>query len=65
MELKPCPFCGGKASLRTTVVSSLYMKAFVICDKCRSSSGIFGDDQHDGTFIFKAIEAWNARVNDD
>lgn len=65
MELKPCPFCGGKANLHTTVRNRFYVSAYIMCDKCGSSSRYFDDNENDGTFIFKAIKEWNMRADNE
>lgn len=66
-ELKPCPFCGGEASIRTGVTSSVpkVPKAIVICQKCSASTDWFYDTELDGGFILKAIEAWNRRAGEE
>jgi Lar family restriction alleviation protein len=46
-ELKPCPFCGGKAQVNQTYIVS--------CQACRT----FGDDYLTEA---AAIIAWNRRV---
>lgn len=64
-ELKPCPFCGGKAMIKTSV-SILIPKcatAMCYCKKCNASGKLFEDNNHDGTFIYEAIEAWNWRID--
>ena len=63
-ELKPCPFCGGEASIRTGVTSSVpkVPKAIVICQKCSASTDWFCDKGGNAEFVFEAIEAWNRRV---
>lgn len=64
-ELKPCPFCGGKAMIQTFVSNSIprYATAICYCEKCNASGKWFEDVNHDGTFIYKAIEAWNRRID--
>ena len=56
-ELKPCPFCGGEASLYVDGLNG----SFVMCRKCHAStddySGKAGDEL--------AIKAWNARAHED
>ena len=62
-ELKPCPFCGGKAEIQHTGKNSEYGEcAFVACKECGANSRMVNkafkycaDD--------KAIEAWNRRVD--
>ena len=58
-ELKPCPFCGGKARVhevetRTSSIGGY----FVMCTKCLTSS-----DNYSSSEI--AAEYWNRRVNDE
>lgn len=48
-ELKPCPFCGGKARAHDTIQWSL-----VSCDECSAEIRGYTKDE--------AIEAWNRRV---
>ncbi len=52
-ELKPCPFCGGNASMR------LYYKGLygVRCDSCDSRVGQVFKTRED------AIAAWNRRAS--
>ena len=61
MELKPCPFCGGKASLRHKHAGS--GESYVQCEKCGLESIRFiksfecsSDD--------RAVEFWNRRADD-
>lgn len=60
-ELKPCPFCGGKAKLRKE--GSSY---YVSCSKCgaRGTRSLV-KKWHSVVYIAQgnAIEAWNNRVN--
>ena len=50
-ELKPCPFCGGKA-----VIFKYFWS--VRCEDCLVETSIFETKE-------EATEAWNRRVNDD
>ena len=52
-DLKPCPFCGGEASMR--YVCGEY---FVLCKSCSGSGTIVNAEK-------KAAEAWNRRVNNE
>lgn len=55
-ELKPCPFCGGKASLEKSTIRTAYV--FVVqCTKCRAESpgSAFKNDE------FNTCE-WNRRA---
>lgn len=62
-DLKPCPFCGGKAKIVTSISRSLsnYPTAYIECEICRASTRIVPDLEWDGSFIWKAIELWNER----
>ena len=52
VELKPCPFCGGKATMYTFSVVKDY---HVSCDGC----GAYSDDYRTPK---KAAAAWNRRA---
>ena len=57
-DLKPCPFCGGKASL-------VYWEpvSCVVCRKCGAMGAIASDSYEVGDGKEKAAEAWNRRVD--
>ena len=50
IKLEPCPFCGGKGELRSTVKNDGY---WIECMSCRTYQGIRS--------LKSAIEAWNRR----
>ena len=56
-KLKPCPFCGGEAS-----ICKKYGSIFVRCNKCFASSGPFYSN-----LMYrvedKAADLWNRRAN--
>lgn len=55
-ELKPCPFCGGRAMLINLPYSR---KIFVKCEEqCCEQNLIYKTRE-------EAIEAWNRRANDE
>lgn len=58
-DLKPCPFCGGKAKL-------IYRKPFsaVQCTQCLSAANTCVDEYEEGDGRKKAIEAWNKRASE-
>ena len=77
-ELKPCPFCGGKARLYTTESRQSYRRAVVKCQQCRceirAEGGGFHDFGEGKTEMEKralsneaakanAIAAWNRRAS--
>ena len=69
MKLKPCPFCGGEASYMTYITERgvftrsrkyIYFK----CKNCEAQTKAFPESVHYSAEE-KAIEAWNARVEQD
>ena len=57
-KLKPCPFCGGKASLVTAHNKDLtWLRYHVKCDGCLTTTDNYKKAEH-------AIEAWNRRASD-
>ena len=64
-ELKPCPFCGGKAKLYATITRTYpnHCKHYCYCEKCYATGESFSDLENDGSSVFKAIEAWNRRAD--
>lgn len=58
-ELKPCPFCGGKARL---LVND---GVRVICSKCYVGTMILTDDVvRETNAVEMVVEAWNRRASD-
>lgn len=57
IELKSCPFCGGKARL----IASNGVR--VICSKCNASSKVLVDNLVlETNAVEQVIEAWNRRT---
>ena len=54
-ELKPCPFCGGKANLAQTVRTGFW---YIICRNCDIATLQYSSAE-------KARRVWNRRANDD
>lgn len=59
-NLKPCPFCAGKAFVRYVLPMSA-----VQCEKCGATAAVYADEYEAEDSKPKAIEAWNRRVDDD
>jgi Lar family restriction alleviation protein len=61
-ELKPCPFCGGKAMIRETTYGNNYDAYFVWC--CNKNCDIRPSTKY-LRLRKDVIEAWNRRAEDD
>lgn len=61
-KLKPCPFCGGKAEIRTMIYAgnALY---YVRCPRINCFIHCFTKKKYETEA--EAVEAWNRRVNDE
>lgn len=59
-ELKPCPFCGGKARLIYA-----YQMTAVKCQKCKVLGKPVLDYYEQGDGKAEAIEFWNRWANND
>ena len=55
-ELKPCPFCGGKAKRRYEMPYS-----WIECSMCKAASPFAFDEQEQRDGMKIAVEAWNRR----
>lgn len=69
-ELKPCPFCGGKARLYDELANishgACIKRYYVVCDTCYASGGEANDfNAKNGDYESLAIELWNRRANDE
>ena len=60
-ELKECPFCGGKAELKTGTAYNSYPTARIVCGRCKAMTATYTDGKCDGSALFEAIGAWNMR----
>jgi Lar family restriction alleviation protein len=66
-ELKPCPFCGGKAKVgsRPEDWGRYDAKYRIECEKCEASSGWYNtrysENLEENFYKKRAIEAWNKR----
>lgn len=60
LELKPCPFCGGKAKLKSYESKELplFILYWVTCSKCfvKTTSKLYSE--------VEAINKWNMRYGD-
>lgn len=68
IELKPCPFCGGNATIVENEEPRLYRPSrnHPYCVYCGNCELLFGfDEDYGGTFDTKkeAAEAWNRRAD--
>ena len=72
-ELKPCPFCGGKANVNMKIISKNDFSIYVSCSKCRARTDGYCPTVTKEECALEsiekckalAIEKWNRRVNED
>ena len=60
VELKPCPFCGGKAEL----VNTWDCLCHVICRSCGAAIGVIKKHQNDFRTRDEVVAEWNTRAID-
>lgn len=65
-ELKPCPFCGGKAKINYERIpgSSRGCWAQVICEKCHGRSAGTWENTY-STAEKKEVKKWNCRASNE
>ncbi len=67
IELKPCPFCGGKAKLKKGFPyqqNSQTKYAFIQCTKCRAKAATYEQypfQPYESILVFAARD-WNRRI---
>lgn len=60
-DLKPCPFCGGKALLQHCEVGAGY--SYIVCQRCEVTTPQFFR-AFDRACDIDAINFWNRRATD-
>lgn len=66
-ELKPCPFCGGKAYSKANIVDMGTLEFSVICNECgvkrKEKFKLLDTNFNDiSVIIEKSVSAWNTRI---
>lgn len=60
LDLKPCPFCGGKARLFVNG------GVRVVCTRCYVSTRVLKDELESASSAVElSVEAWNRRAGDE
>lgn len=60
IELKPCPFCGGRAKITEAQIKTAHGLHYAVrCTRCKASISPGYDD------VSKAVDAWNIRRGED
>ena len=60
LELKPCPFCGGKARLFVNG------GVRVVCTRCYVSTMVLKDKlEYDSSAVESSVKTWNRRAGDE
>lgn len=62
-EWEPCEFCGGEAKIQISISIPKTSVVRCYCKTCGANTNWFKDINNDGSFIYKAIKAWNRRVD--
>ena len=66
IDLKPCPFCGKEAVIRSgTAFNGQYSTFYIKCSSCEVQTLKYVNAGNDLKALEKAIEVWNRRENDD
>lgn len=61
-NLKPCPFCGGKAEIIINK-SKQGQTANIYCTKCSCRKTLLRYPNYEGSIEREAIETWNRRAD--
>jgi hypothetical protein len=61
-DLKPCPFCGGKAEQFAGCRTDFFLTVY--CTDCLAEIKAEPDGKADDAGWSKAVEKWNRRVNE-
>jgi Lar family restriction alleviation protein len=59
-DLKPCPFCGGKAEMRTWCDKQPTFR--IVCTQCGSMTRCVVDSDQNGYAVLRVLELWNTRT---
>ena len=65
INLKPCPFCGGRAVVEAKTFDVFNVGAYVFCTECGARTKVF--NSHTGLYRESeklAADAWNKRIDD-